>query len=1083
MWIVRLALARPRSIAVLAMVVVLLGALAILATPVDVFPTIDIPVIDVVWSYGGLSPKDMEQRITNQSERGLTTTVSNIEHIESQTMSGISVLKIYFQPGTEVSNAIAQIESSTQTSIRSMPPGITPPLVLQFQASDVPIIQLSLSSKTMSVAEIHDLSTNFVRTPLVTIKGTQVSPPFGGVGRLISVDLDPKQMAGMGITASDVMNAINAQNLILPAGNARIGHTDYDVTVNNSTATVQELNNLPVKIVNGAMIHVRDVAFVHDGHSPQTSMVRVNGSDSILLTVMKNGNASTLGVVERIKAALPDIRSTLPAALKMNLLLDQSTFVKASINDVVQEGVIAAGLTAIMILLFLGNWRSTIIVFLSIPLAVLTSICILSAMGQTLNTMTLGGLALAVGMLVDDATVEIENTTRNLEDGIPLHTAILTTASQIALPTLASTLAICIVFIPVALLSGAARSLFLPLAMAVVFAMLASYLLSRTLVTTMMQSLLKGHVDLMNDAKTNPNLLHRIHNRINNGFESLRDNHQRQLSWALKNRPLVLLIVIIVIVGSSSLVPFIGEDFFPEVDSGQMLLHVRAPAGTRIEQTAAIFNDIERTIRREIPKNQLSIIVDNIGVAGALNNLFNNSGTIGSADGQIAIGLAQDHKSTWYYQKLLRNTLNKDYPQETFYFQPADITNQILNFGLSAPIDVQIGGPVANDSADYALAKKLQSRIKAVPGVVDCYVYQVPNVPTLNFNVDREAAMEVGLTQADVAGGILLAASSSFQTSPSYWLDPANGVQYALSAQTPQYKIQTVDDLLSIPLLAPGATGTPQQLSNLATVDHTESDEIISHYNIQPVYDVYASTQDRDLGGVSNDINKILSHYTKKPLPRGTKITVQGQVATMNSSFTGLAYGMLFAIILIYALLVVNFESWVDPFIILMASPAVLCGVFWMLFVTQTTFSVPALMGTIMCLGVATANSILLVTAANEYREEGDTALDAALKAGYRRLRPVLMTATAMIIGVLPMALGLGTGGEQNAPLGRAVIGGLVVATFTTLFFIPVVYSVLRRNDEPKVREIGSDGEMPVASHNGAGPISSGDDNHAAARN
>jgi multidrug efflux pump subunit AcrB len=1059
MWIVRLALARPRSIAVLSMVIVLLGVLAILATPVDVFPTIDIPVVDVVWSYGGLSPKDMEERITNQSERGLTTTVSNIEHIESQTFNGISIIKIYFQQGTEIANAIAQIESSTQTSIRSMPPGITPPLVLQFQASDVPIVQLSLSSQSMTAAQINDLASNFVRTPLVTIKGTQVSPPFGGVGRLITVDLDPKQMEGMGVTASDVMSAISAQNLILPAGDARIGKTDYDVTVNNSTETVQALNDLPVKIINGAMVHVRDVAFVHNGHNPQSSEVHVNGNDSILLTIMKNGNSSTLNVINRIKAALPDISATLPPALKMNLLLDQSTFVKASIDDVVREGAVAACLTAIMILLFLGNWRSTIIVFLSIPLAVLTSICILSQLGQTLNTMTLGGLALAVGMLVDDATVEIENTTRNLEEGIPLHRAILTTAAQIALPTLASTLAICIVFIPVALLSGAARSLFLPLAMAVVFAMLASYLLSRTLVTTMMQALLKGHVDLMNEAKTNPNLLHRVHHKINDGFENLRDNHQRQLGWALSNRWLVLLIVVIVIAGSSALVPFIGEDFFPQVDSGQMLLHVRAPAGTRIEQTSVIFGQVEQTVRQVIPKKELSLIVDNIGLAGSLNSIFNNSGTVGSADGQIAISLAENHRSTWDYEKMLRQKLSKEFPDEVFYFQPADITNQILNFGLSAPIDVQVGGPVANDAVDYALAAKLQKKIKGVPGVVDCYVYQIPNLPTLNVNVDREAAMQVGLTQQEVASGILLAASSSSQTSPAYWLDPSNGVQYSLAAQTPQYKIQSIDDLMSTPILAPGQVGTPQLLSNVATVTHSETDEVISHYNIAPVYDVYAGTQDRDLGGVSQDINKILRHYTKKNLPRGTKITVQGQVATMNQSFTGLGFGLLFAIVLIYALLVVNFESWIDPVIILMASPAVLCGVFWMLFVTQTTFSVPALMGTIMCLGVATANSILLVTAANEHRDEGMSALDAAKRAAFRRLRPVIMTAIAMIIGVLPMALGLGTGGEQNAPLGRAVIGGLLVATFTTLFFIPVVYSVLRRKDTPPARSMDSNGE------------------------
>jgi multidrug efflux pump subunit AcrB len=1070
MWIVRLALSRPRTIAVLALVIVLLGVMSIESTPVDVFPTINIPVIDVVWSYGGLAPKDMEERITSQSERGLTTTVSNIQQIESQSLTGISIITIYFQPGTEIANAIAQIESSTQTSIRSMPPGITPPLVLQFQASDVPIIQLAMSSQTMTPAEINDQASNFVRTPLVTIQGTQVSPPFGGVGRLITVDLDPQQMYGMGITAGDVMNAISAQNLILPAGDVRIGTRDYAVSVNNSTPTIDELNDLPIKMVDGAMVYVKDVANIHTGHGPQTSMVNVNGNPSVLITIMKEGDSSTLGVINRIKAALPHIRDTLPAALHLDLLLDQSIFVKASIDDVVREGVIAAFLTALMILLFLGNWRSTVIVVLSIPLAVLSSICILGALGQNLNTMTLGGLALAVGMLVDDATVEIENTTRNLEQGMPVREAILTTAQQIALPTLASTLAICIVFIPVVALTGAARSLFVPMAMAVVFAMMASYLLSRTLVTTMMQTLLKGNVDLMKDPKENPNLLYRIHHKIDHGFERLRDSHQRQLGWALEHSGLVVVIVILVILGSSILLPFVGEDFFPLVDSGQMLLHVRAPAGTRIEQTAVIFSQIENSIRKIIPKNQLSLIVDNIGLAGALNNLFNNSGTIGGADGQITISLTANHSSTWTYEAELRKSLNAQFPDDTFYFQPADITNQILDFGLSAPIDIQVAGPAANDAGDYALAQQIQSKISAVKGVVDSYVYEVPNAPELDVDVDRNQAMQVGLTQSDVAGSILLASSSSGQTSPAYWLDPSTGVQYSISAQTPQYRIQSTTDLLNTPVSASGGTSSTQLLSNLATVSHDTMPEVISHYNIQPVYNVYASTQNRDLGGVSRDINRVLSQYKK--LPRGTSITVAGQVATMNQSFSGLAFGMLFAVALIYALLVVNFESWIDPLVILMASPAVLCGVIWILFITQTTFSVPALMGTIMCLGVATANSILIVTAANEHRLEGMDAKKAALTAGYRRLRPVLMTATAMILGVLPMALGLGTGGEQNAPLGRAVIGGLLVATFTTLLFVPVAYSVLRR-EQPKAPVADpppQDGAGPSHTHNGYAP-------------
>lgn len=1063
-------------IAVIAGFIVLLGIISITTTPVDVFPAIDIPVISVVWSYGGLTPSDMEVRIVNQCERGLTTTVSNIEHIESQSYQGISVIKIFFQPGTSIPTAIAQIESSTQTSIRSMPPGITPPLILQFQASDVPIIQLSMSSQTMTPSEINDQATNFVRTPLVTIKGVQVSPPFGGVYRLIAIDLKPQAMYALGISATDITNALAAQNLILPAGDVKIGARDYSVMMNNSTDTVQELNQIPIKMVNGAMVTMQDVAYVHNGHGVQSSMVDVNQQPSVLLTILKSGDASTLDVINRIKAALPGIRAQLPAALNLDLLLDQSIFVKASVDDVIREGVIAACLTALMILLFLGNWRSTIIVFLSIPLSILTSICILSALGMTMNTMTLGGLALAVGILVDDATVEIENTTRNLEEEkLPLHEAILTTASQIALPTLASTLSICIVFIPVAMLSGAARSLFVPLALAVVFAMLASYLLSRTLVTTMMQALLGGHVEQKAEGQANRNFIWATHERINNAFDRLRETHQRNLAWTLEHGLAVMIIFGIVLAASVVLAPNVGEDFFPQVDSGQLRLHVRVPAGTRVEQTARDFGNIERTISTVIPKSETALVLDNIGLAGALNNLFNNSGTIGSADGEIDVSLTANHHSTWDYEAKLRRKLNQTYPQDTFFFQPADITNQILNFGIAAPIDIQVGGPIANESQNLTIARQIQSKVAAIPGVVDCFVYQVTNSPALLVSVDRQKAMQVGLTQSDAASSIMLALSTSFQTSPSYFLDQSNGVIYSVAAQTPQYEVPSMSALLSTPVVATSsgsAPQTPQLLGNLATVSHQTIPMVISHYNIQPVYDVYASVQNRDLGSVSRDINTVLASY-RKHLPRGTTLAVQGQVATMNQSFSGLAFGLLFAIVLIYVLLVVNFESWVDPFVILMATPAAICGVIWILYVTRTTFSVPALMGTIMCIGVASANSILLVTAANDYRADGLSAKDAMLLAGRRRLRPVIMTATAMIIGVFPMALGLGTGGEQNAPLGRAVIGGLLAATFSTLLFVPLVYTVFRRK-----QDVGAG--LPVHPTHGFGAADGAGDRHLA---
>ncbi|MGO8672490.1 MAG: efflux RND transporter permease subunit [Capsulimonadaceae bacterium] len=1080
MWIVRLALRRPRTIAVMAILLVILGVLSIVVTPTDVFPTIDIPVVSVVWSYGGLSPSDMETRVGNISERFITTAVGNVQHIESESMAGITVIKVYFQPGTDIGTAITQISATCQTAVHSMPPGITPPLILQFQASDVPVLQLSLSSQTMTAAEINDETTNFVRTPLVTVQGVQVSPPFGGLPRLVNVDLNPQLMYAYGLVPADITNAITAQNLTLPVGDARIGTHDYAIALNNSTDTVAELNDLPITTINGAVVFLHDVAKVHMGNGPQVSMVDVNGKPSVLLTILKSGNSSTLGVVNRVKAALPAIRATLPAALHLDVILDQSIFVKASVDDVVREGVIAAFLTGLMILLFLGSWRSTLIVFLSIPLSILTSIIVLNVLGETLNTMTLGGMALAVGILVDDATVEIENTTRNLALGLPLTKSILTSASQIALPAFASTLSICIVFVPVAGLSGAARSLFLPMALAVIFAMLASYILSRTLVTTMMRALLRSEypdaaaadrtpagstagtdapacptdIDRAVPGSKGKSWLAYVHTWVDQRFESLREGHQRTLDWSLGRVVVVITVFLAFVCMSGVILPFVGEDFFPQVDSGEMILHVRTPPGSRIEEAGIEFSRVEQAIRRIIPVDELSLIMDNIGNAGSLNTVYSTTGTIGQEDGVIEVQLSPNHRSVWDYQKEIRNKLTAQFPSDTFYFQPADITSQILNFGIPAPIDIQIGGPFANVAANYTLAQEIQKQVARVSGVVDCYIYQVTNEPALDINVDRAEAMQLGLTQQDVASSVLDSLSSSSQTSPSFWINPQNGVQYSVSAETPQYKMSSIEQMLNIPVAAAGsatparstqiATPQDQLLGNVATIRHGLTPEIISHNNIEPVYDVYASTQDRDLGGVSQDVARIVARLNRQ-LPRGTTIVVQGQVATMNQSFIGLGAGMLFAVLLIYILLVMNFESWIDPLVILVAAPATLGGVVWMLFITHTTFSVPALMGTIMCLGVATANSILVVNYANDARENGKDAREAALEAGHTRLRPVIMTATAMIIGVLPMALGLGQGGEQNAPLGRAVIGGLLVATVNTLLFVPVMYSIFRR--------------------------------------
>ncbi len=1069
MWIVRLALRQPYTFVVAALLILLLGVVTISSMAVDIFPEINIPVVSVIWQFPGLAPEEMEQRIVTNTERAFTTTVNDIEHIESQSMNGFGVIKVFFQPGATIEAAVAQMTASTQTILRVLPPGITPPLIIRYNASSVPILQLSVSSQSLSEQELYDSGNNLIRTQLATVQGASVPLPYGGKPRQIMVDLDPQALFAKGLSAIDITAAINAQNLILPAGNAKIGDREYVVRLNSSPQAVEALNNLPVREVNGTVIYIRDVAQVRDGSAVQTNIVRRDGRRSSLLTVLKNGRASTLDVVAHVQAALPRIQATLPNGLDLEVLFNQSLFVEASIHGVLVEGLIAACLTALMILLFLGSWRSTLIVTISIPLSILCSIIAMSLLGQTLNIMTLGGLALSVGILVDDATVEIENIHRNLAEGKPLRQAILDGAEQIAVPALVSTLTICIVFVPVVFLTPVAKSLFLPLAMAVVFAMLSSYLLSRTVVPMLVNYLLKGEAHLYtdHDAHSSGNGFHddhnssnhavpakdifwRIHEKFNRQFEKFRASYRNVLSKALNHRRTVFALFGAFWVSALVLLPFVGQDFFPRVDAGQFRLHVRAPAGTRIEETERMFSQVEDVIRQMIPASELEIMLDNIGLpVGGVNLAFSDTATIGSADGEILVALSEGHASTWEYVKQLRNQLKAQFSQLTFFFQPADIVTQILNFGLPAPIDIQVSGPVRNQDANYKIAKEIEARLALIPGSVDVHLHQIVDAPELRINVDRTQAEQVGLTQRDVANNLLISLSSSGQSAPNYWLDPANGVSYLVAVQVPQHKIDSVEALQNTPIASSGIS--PQLLNNLAAVERRTVKAVVNHYNVQPIFDIYANVQDRDLGGVSQEINSIVAEFKSK-LPRGSSIAVRGQVETMNASFLGLGSGLILAIVLVYCLVAVNFQSWVDPLIILMALPSALAGIVWMLFVTKTTLSVPSMMGAIMSIGVASANSILLVTFANQQRLVGEKAYDAALASGYTRLRPVLMTALAMIMGMVPMALGFGEGGEQNAPLGRAVIGGLSAATFATLFFVPVVYSILRRQ-QPKLEE------------------------------
>jgi multidrug efflux pump subunit AcrB len=1096
MWIVELALRRPYTFIVMALLIVILGVVAILHTPTDIFPVIDIPVVSEIWSYPGVSPDDMEKRICTINERGATTAVADIEHIESQSMPGISVIKFFFQPGAKVEAAVAQLSSLTQTLLRVLPPGITPPIIIRYSASSVPILQLGVGSKTLSEQQLYDYGLNFVRTQLATVRGASVPPPYGGKPRQIMVDLDLPALQAKGLTAVDVSNAINAQNLILPAGTAKMGAREYNVFLNSSPDVIDDLNHLPIRVVNGAVVTIGDVAQVHDGYAVQSNIVNQDGRRSSLLTVLKSGDASTLSVVQRVKETLPKILTTLPKELEVKPLFDQSLFVRASVSGVVREALIAACLTAAMILLFLGSWRSTLIVAISIPLSILTSIIVLGFLGETLNVMTLGGLALAVGILVDDATVTIENIHRNLGEGKSLPTAILDGAGQIATPTLVSTLSICIVFVSVIFLTGPAKFLFTPLALAVVFAMLASYLLSRTLVPVLLRLMLGPELHLYRSAdpgsdggaervrssysvsgdgagspevgsrnplsaarNTRYDPIWRFHQGFDRGFERLRAGYSHLLAWALRHRPATIALFGGFFCVSFFLVPLLGQDFFPTVDAGQFRLHVRAPAGTRIEETDRLFRQVEHSIRQTIPAKELELTLDNIGLpVGGVNLAFSDSSTIGQSDGEILVALKEGHHGpTGRYIETLRRKLRRQFPQLVFFFQPADIVSQILDFGLPSPIDIQV---VGRAPGNYAIAQQIARQVSAIPGAADVHVHQVRNAPAFHVNVDRQRAQELGLTQRDVANNLLISLSSSGQAAPNYWLDPKNGVNYTVAVQTPQYRINSVDTLQSTPLA--GTAGRQGQLlSNVATIERGQSAQVINHYNVQPVFDIYANVQGRDLGGVSRDVKRVLARFNNKR-PRGTSLVVRGQVESMNSSFAGLGVGILFAIVLVYLLMVVNFQSWIDPLIIVMALPGALCGILWMLFVTQTTFSVPSLMGTIMCIGVATANSILLVTFANDRRQEGDDACAAAQAAGFTRLRPVLMTALAMIIGMVPLALGLGEGGEQNAPLGRAVIGGLMLATLTTLFLVPVVYTLLRRSQPRALFEEAPDAAPAV---------------------
>jgi multidrug efflux pump subunit AcrB len=1048
MWIVRLALNRPYTFVVLALLLFLAAPLVLLRTPVDIFPEINIPVVSVIWTFTGLVPSEMDRRITSIYERAVTTTVANVEHIESQSLNGVAVTKIFLQPQANVDGAIAQVTAEAQATLKQLPSGITPPLVIQYSASTVPILQLGLSGMGLSEQELNDLGTNFIRPQLATIPGAAVPLPYGGKVRQVMVDIDSSQLEAKGLSPLDVVNAVNAQNVILPSGTAKIGATEYNVGLNGTPTSVQELNSLPIKTVNGGTIFLKDVAHVRDGFAVQQNIVRQDGQRGALLTIEKTGTASTLAIVAGVRAALPRIAATMPPQLKMTPLADQSVFVKASLVGVVREGLIAASLTSIMILVFLGSWRSTLIICISIPLSILTSLLLLSVLGESINVMTLGGLALAVGVLVDDATVEIENMQRNLAMGKSLRQSILDGAQEIAVPAFVSTVCISIVFVPMFFLSGVSRYLFVPLAEAVVFALFASYFFSRTIIPTFVMFLLPKEVAQKTHAEgpAQQGWFARLHIKVEHAFESLQHRYTGLLTQCLEHRKLFAGLFLLFCVGSLTLIPFLGQDFFPAVDAGQFRLHLRAKTGTRLEETARLVDQVDRYIRSQIPSSEMAGILDNIGLpTSGINLSYSNSGTIGNADAEIFGSLQPNHHPTADYVAALRSELPKKFPGTSFFFEPADIVAQTLNFGIPAPLDIQIVGQ--NVSENFAAASQIAEQMRHVPGAVDVHIQQMEDQPRLQYDVDRVRLQQIGLTERDVASNMLVSLSSSFQTTPNFWLNPANGVSYNIAVQTPQYRIDSLDAIARIPVNAPGMPNT-QLVRNLTTMTPREEPAVVSHYNVAPVIDIYGSVQGRDLGGVAADVAKITAQAARH-LPRGSALVTRGQVATMRSSFAGLYAGLGIAIVLVYLLLVVNFQSWTEAFIIITALPGALAGICWILLLTHTTLSVPALMGTIMSIGVATSNSVLVITFANEHFAESKDAFRAALEAGATRLRPVLMTALAMIIGMIPMALGLGDGGEQNAPLGRAVIGGLLFATVATLFFVPIIFFMVRRVPQP----------------------------------
>lgn len=1041
--LVRIALTRPYTFVVLALLLLIVGPLAALRTPTDIFPEIRIPVIGVIWQYTGLPPDQMAGRITTPFERTLTTTVNDIEHIVANSYAGFGIVKIFFQPNVDIRTANAQVTAISQTLLKQLPPGATPPLILNYSASTVPIINVALSGEGLNEQQLQDLAFNQLRTALVTVPGAAIPYPFGGKQRQVQIDLNPGALQARGLSGQDVANALAAQNLITPVGTQKIGGFEYTINLNNSPLKINELGDLPIRTVNGAMVYVRDVASVRDGSSPQTNIVHVDGNRSVLMQVLKAGAVSTLDIISGLKQKVIDYRSALPDALKIAYIGDQSAFVRGAISGVATEGVIAALLTSVMILLFLGSWRSTIIIAVSIPLSILGAIVMLSAIGETLNIMTLGGLALAVGILVDDATVTIENINYHLENGKEVETAILDGANQIVVPAFVSLLCICIVFVPMFFLNGVARFLFVPMAEAVMFAMLWSFLLSRTLVPTMANYLLQKHVHHAEGERPKTrNPLVWFQRAFEARFEKFRAGYHGLLELALTRRPIFVIGFLSFVAVSFLLVPFLGRNFFPSVDAGSILMHVRTQVGTRVEETANQFADITKVIRKIIPPDQIETMTDNIGLPiSGINLTYNNTGVIGSQDGDFQIKLKEDHKPTAIYIQALREQLPRQFPGVSFAFLPADIVSQILNFGAPAPIDLQIRG--ANLAANFAYANKLLGQIRRIPGIADARIQQSPNNPGFNIDVDRTRAQYVGLTERDVTNSLVVNLAGSSQIAPTYYLNPDNGISYSIVMQTPQYKMDSLGSLETMPITAVSAQTSPI-LGGIANITRAASNAVFSQYDIQSLVQIYATPQGRDLGSVANDIYKVIEQ-TKADVPKGSNVVLLGQVQTMNSAFSGLLFGLLGAVVLIYLLIVVNFQSWSDPFVIITALPAALAGIVWMLFTTHTTLSVPALTGAIMCMGVATANSVLVISFARErYAILGDP-IAAASEAGFVRFRPVLMTALAMVIGMAPMALGLGEGGEQNAPLGRAVIGGLIFATIATLMFVPVVFSMVHK--------------------------------------